>query len=187
MIDRTATHAGDQAETEPLRLFSRSHAAILIHLEELRALPTRLAEPAPERRRAARESAATLLAFFRESVVEHHREEEQALFPAVARSAEPGDEASRVVAMAERLTSEHLRIDADWKAIEPAMVKIARGRYAELDRGIVSRLCDMYSAHAQFEETVYLPLAASILGADGLAALALTLHGRHSVDRLPGY
>jgi len=170
---------------QPLHDFSQSHAGILLRLEQLRALPGRLAQPGAESR-AARETAAELLRFFRDAVFEHHAEEEEALFPAVARSAARGDEAALVAALASRLTSEHREIEADWKAIEPALTRIARGKPAALDGGIVSRLCDTYAAHAQFEERAYLPLAASILGENDQAALALTLHVRHALDVVVG-
>lgn len=174
------------AQAAPLSEFSRSHAGILVRLEQLRALAAGRAQAGADRQ-ALREGAQALVAFFREAVIEHHAEEEQALFPAVARSAAAGDEASLVAALAARLTREHRQIEEDWKAIEPVLVRIARGRSAELDAGIVARLCDRYEAHAQFEETGYLPLAAKILDVDDQASLALTLHIRHSVDRVLGY
>jgi len=174
------------ASAAPLDDFSRSHAGILIRLEQLRELGAKRSQGGADRQ-ALRERAQELVAFFREAVIEHHAEEEQALFPAVARSAAAGDEASLVASLAARLTHEHRQIEQDWKAIEPALLRIARGRSAELDAGIVARLCDRYAAHAQFEETGYLPLAAKILDADDQASLALTLHIRHSVDRVLGY
>lgn len=178
-----ATAAGAAA---PLDDFSRSHAGILLRLERLRDLATKLAQ-GPADRRALRDSAQELVAFFREAVIEHHAEEEDALFPAVARSAAPGDEAALVASLSSRLTREHRQIENDWKALEPALVRLSRGRSAELDAGIVARLCDRYAAHAQFEESGYLPLAAKILDADDQASLALTLHIRHSLDRVLGF
>jgi hypothetical protein len=189
MADAPDPHASTQDDVrrdDPLPDFSRSHAGILIRLEELRALPARLAEPGADRR-AARVAAAQIVEFFRVAVLEHHEEEEEALFPAVARAAAPGDEASLVASLAARLAREHRQIEADWKAIEPALERIAKGRPAEIDEGVVARLCDLYAAHAQFEETGYLPLAAKILDANERASLALTLHIRHSVVRVLGY
>lgn len=58
--------------------------------------------------------------------------------------------------------------------------------FSQSHAGIVSRLCDTYAAHAQFEERAYLPLAASILGENDQAALALTLHVRHALDVVVG-
>ncbi|MDT3678197.1 MAG: hemerythrin domain-containing protein [Burkholderiaceae bacterium] len=171
---------------DPLRDFSRSHAGILIRLEQLRDLAQKLAQGGGERR-VLRERAQEIVTFFHEAVIEHHAEEEDALFPAVARSAAPGDEAGLVASLAARLTREHRQIEDDWKAIEPALARLSRGRGAELDAGIVARLCDRYAAHAQFEESGYLPLAAKILDADDQASLALTLHIRHSLDRVLGF
>ncbi|MBW7923214.1 MAG: hemerythrin domain-containing protein [Burkholderiaceae bacterium] len=171
---------------DPLRDFSRSHAGILIRLEQLRELATKLSQGGAERR-ALRERAHEIVSFFHEAVIGHHAEEEDSLFPAVARSAAAGDETALVVALAERLTREHRQIEDDWKAIEPALARLSRGRGAELDAGIVARLCDRYAAHAQFEESGYLPLAAKILDADDQASLALALHVRHSLDRVLGF
>ncbi len=180
-----ASDAPAHQPAQPVQRFSHSHAGILLRLEQLRALPGRLASPSAGQR-AGREAAAELVRFFCDAVLGHHAEEEQALFPAVARSAAPGDEAVLVASLAVRLTEEHRRLEADWKAIEPALVRIARGKPAQLDGGIVSRLCDSYATHAQFEETAYLPLAARILGESDQAALALTLHMRHALDVVVG-
>lgn len=177
-------HETASNSADPLRDFSRSHAGILLRLEELRGLATKLAQGGAGRR-ALRERAQEILAFFREAVLGHHAEEEDALFPAVARSAAAGDEAALVASLAVRLVREHREIEEDWKAIEPALVRLSRGRSAELDAGIVARLCDRYAAHARFEESGYLPLAARILDADDRASLALALHLRHSLDSTP--
>jgi len=179
-------HATAPNSADPLRDFSRSHAGILIRLEQLRELAARLGQGGAERR-VLREHAQDILSFFRETVIEHHAEEEGALFPAVARGAAAGDEAALVASLAARLTREHRQIEDDWKAIEPALVRLSRGRGADLDAGIVARLCDRYAAHAQFEETGFLPLAAKILDPDDQASLALALHLRHSLDRVLGF
>lgn len=178
---------GDALVEDPLPDFSRSHVAILMQLEELRALPGRLADASAERRSAARTAAGRLIEFFRNAVLEHHAEEEEALFPAVARRATPGDEAALVASLVARLTREHRQIETDWKTVEPALERIARGRSAAIDQGVVARLCDFYAGHAKFEETTYLPLAARLLDARERAQLALTLHSRHSVDRVLGF
>lgn len=186
LADTAAGSAGAAGVAALLDDFSRSHAGILLRLERLRDLATKLAQGAADRR-ALRDSAQELAAFFREAVIEHHAEEEDALFPAVARSAAPGDEAALVASLSARLRREHRQIEDDWKALEPALARLSRGRSAELDAGIVARLCDRYAAHAQFEESGYLPLAAKILDADEQASLALTLRIRHSLDRVLGF
>ena len=74
--------------------------------------------------------------------------------------------------------------DAQWAAIEPAMKDLARGKSFELDAGAVKALCSAYAGHAQFEETVWLPLSARVLAPDHQAALGLTLHLRHALDKV---
>lgn len=180
---RAQPKPGDAVVDDPLPDFSRSHVAILLRLEDLRALPARLADPGADRRAAARLGAGRIVEFFRNAVLAHHAEEEEALFPAVARRAAPGAEAALVASLAARLTHEHRQIENDWKTIEPALERIAKGRSAAIDGGVVARLCDFYAGHAQFEEAGYLPLAARILAANERSSLALALHARHSVDR----
>lgn len=178
---------GGSAEAQgPLHDFSQSHAGILARLDALRALPDRLADPRADPK-ALREATAELIAFFEDAVIEHHAEEEETLFPAVARSAAPGDEASLVASLANHLTREHRRIEAEWRSLEPALKRISQGRPAELDAAALLRLCDTYVAHARFEESTYLPLAARILSANDQSALALTLHMRHAVDKVFGH
>lgn len=170
----------------PLHDFSQSHVGILARLEALRALPARLADPQADPK-ALREATAELLAFFEDAVIEHHAEEEETLFPAVARSAAPGDESSLVASLANHLTREHRRIETEWRALEPALKRIAQGKPADLDAAALLRLCDIYVAHARFEESTYLPLAARILSTNDQSALALTLHMRHAVDKVYGH
>src|SRR5690606_21970231 len=78
----------------PIARFSNCHAGILSRVERLRRLPQLLADPADLA--AARQFADAMLRFVHDAVFEHHAEEEEALFPAVARSAAPGDERQMV-------------------------------------------------------------------------------------------
>lgn len=167
----------------PLAGFSQCHAGITRQLEALDGLPE-LARAAQR----AREVAAGTEALFRDVVLEHHAEEEKDLFPAVLRSAAPGEERALVDTMVQRLTAEHRAIEALWERLRPAVHLAAQGRPAELDGTLVQQLVRGYLQHARFEEEHFLPLAATILQRDGnhLAALALSLHLRH-VPQPVGY
>ncbi len=182
MVEETVLVAGGGDAGGPLEAFARSHAGILMRLEQLRTFARRLADSGGDRR-AASEDAEAMLSFFRGLVFAHHQEEEQALFPAVVRAAARGDDVPTVAALVARLEREHRQIESDWESIEPALLRIAAGKSAAVDQGIVSRLCDRYAAHAQFEEHRFLPLAAKILDEDDQTGLALTLHMRHLRDR----
>jgi hemerythrin-like domain-containing protein len=168
----------------PLDTFSRCHTGIVGHLTALNDLPV-LAEAA-ERARAV---AASNLALFREAVLEHHADEEKELFPAVVRSARPGEEATAVAALVHELTRQHRAIEALWKQLEPAVRDVARGARANLDAAAIHELVASYLEHAAFEEMEFLPLAQEILGRNGdhMAALGLSLHLRHAPPVVPGY
>lgn len=177
--------AGPAGElSEPLGDFSRCHEGIVSRLDAFAQMPA-LLEAADK----ARTVAAATLQLFDEGVFAHHLDEEKVLFPSVLRSAQPGEEAGRVQALAERLTREHRDVEAQWKALEAPLKAAARGKPAALDAAAVQRLVATYLAHARFEETHYLPLAAQILGrnANHLAALDASLYIRHAPVNSPAY
>lgn len=161
---------------EPLNEFSQCHAGILSQLQALAQLPA-LMEAAARARSIAEKSQE----MFKHAVLEHHAEEENELFPAVLRSANPGEERDRVQALIDRLTLEHRSLEALWKRIESTVSAGARGKPADIDAAVVAELVRAYSAHAQFEEEHFLPLSQEILGRNGnhMAALGLSLHMRH--------
>jgi hemerythrin-like domain-containing protein len=181
MTDKTTTASG--AQDAPIANFSQCHVGIIEHLGALDELPASM-EPA----RRARQVAADMLAFFDAVILEHHGEEERELFPAVVLSAANGQEQARVKTMVERLTTEHRQIEAWWSRIEPQLKRIAKGRDTELDAVAVRQLVKEYRAHAQYEETEFLPLSQTILGrnANHMAALGMSLHMRHAKP-IPGY
>lgn len=162
---------------DPLGTFSRCHAGIVTQLEALGQLPDLLKAAAQ-----ARAIAASTLALFREGVMEHHADEERELFPAVLRSAHPGEEREAIRFMVERLTREHREIEAIWKTLEPGVRAAAKGGSEGLDVSATAELIYHYLRHARFEEQEFLPRAATILGRDGnhMAALGLSLHLRHA-------
>lgn len=171
------------ARDAPIANFSQCHVGILTHLDALGEL-TGLLEPA----RRVRKIAAGTLDFFDAVILEHHGEEERELFPAVLKSAARGPEQAHVEALVERLTAEHRQIEAWWARIKPQLRHIAKGHESELDVVALQQLVKEYHAHAQFEETEFLPLSQTILGRDAnhMAALGMSLHIRHTKP-VPGY
>jgi hemerythrin-like domain-containing protein len=170
-------------DTSPLTDFSNCHGGILRRLNQLGELPA-LLTPAAQARRLAQDS----LAFFREAVFEHHADEERELFPAVLTAATAGEERERVRHLTELLAREHRQIEGLWKHLEPGLKKVAKGQDSDLDGAEVVRLVQIYTAHAQFEETEFLPLAHTLLArkAHSLQALSLSLHLRHA-PQVVGY
>ncbi|MBI5277068.1 MAG: hemerythrin domain-containing protein [Burkholderiales bacterium] len=162
---------------EPLNAFHDCHAGIVTMLRGLRELP-RLLEAADK----ARLVAAEAMALFDGPVLEHHQDEERELFPAVLRSAQPGNELAEVTAMVQRLEQEHRVVERLWRTVEDGVRDAARGRPVTLDPARVEELIAIYLVHANFEEQYFLPLAEKILGRNGnhMAALGLSLHMRHT-------
>ena len=168
--------AASQTTDTPVGNFSNCHVGILKRLQALDELPA-LLEPAARARAIAEQS----LEFFREAIFEHHLEEERELFPAVIASAKPGEELTRVKAMAQRLTTEHRAIEQLWKQLEKDLKQVAKGHDTRLDVSELHRLVSEYQGHARFEEAEFLPMAEEILGRNSnhMAALGMSLHMRH--------
>jgi len=165
------------AHNEPIQDFSQCHVGILKKLDMLGELPALLAPAA-----RAREVAENALEFFREAIFEHHLDEERELFPAVLASTEEGAEQAHVRAMVKRLTDEHRDLEALWKRLESGLKKVAKGQASDISVAEVQRLVSQYRAHAQYEETEFLPLSQAILGRNShhMAALGMSLHMRHA-------
>jgi hemerythrin-like domain-containing protein len=179
----TINHAVNHAAEGPLNLevplagFSQCHLGIVSQLQAFAELPA--LQAAAEQ---ARNIAAKTLALFKYSVYGHFADEENELFPAVLRSAAQGEEADRVQAMVQRLTTEHRAIESLWKKLEPVVKAAAKAKPGELDLVAVEELVQAFLAHANFEEQQFLPLAETILSRNGnhMAALGLSLHMRHA-------
>lgn len=156
--------------------FSHAHVGIVMQLDRLSTLPALLA-PA----RMAQDTARRAVDFFRVAVFEHHKEEEEALFPAVLDSARAGEERELVTTLVDALTVEHRLIESVWRQLEPELKHIAKGHGFDLNAPLLEDLVSRYQAHAESEETRFLPLAETILGRNGnhMAALGLSLHMRH--------
>jgi hemerythrin-like domain-containing protein len=165
-----------QQPDQPLVNFSNCHSGILTHLDVFGELPALLAPAAK-----ARKIAEDALAFFRKAVFEHHAEEENELFPAVLSSAVKGAERDQITVMVDQLTAEHRTLEAAWNKLEPELKKIAKGQSNDLNSRALEHLVTRYRAHAQFEESSFLPLAHLILSRNKnhMDALSLSLHMRH--------
>lgn len=179
--------SNDKADA-PLDFFRDGHAEVFKILAQLDGICELERQPGMEVK--TRETAVTVWRFFREAVMAHHEDEEDELFPAVL--AVRGLDAptrARLETLARQLTVEHREIEALWGQLEPRIRKLARGKLAILDPEKVSALTRKYAAHAQLEETEFLPLADRSLSTapDELRHLARALHGRHSGKWIAGY
>ncbi|MDX5445561.1 MAG: hemerythrin domain-containing protein [Zoogloeaceae bacterium] len=159
-------------------VFTDCHAGILSRLDTLEQINS-LLEPA----RQARQFAAKAVAFFDHAIIDHHEDEERELFPAACKAAAAGPERDEVVALTERLTQDHRLLEGQWKALRPALERIAKGGVEALDVELLARLLTGYRNHARFEETQFLPLATRVLSRKDpeLAELGYALHIRHAM------
>ena len=160
----------------PLNNFSHCHDGILKHLNTMADLPDLVL--AAER---ARKVADDVRHFFRNVIYNHHEEEERVLFEAVLASANEGEELAKVKAIADRLTREHRQVEAMYVKLEPELKKMGKGQACNFDNAAIEQLVRLYKAHAEFEETEFLPLSHTILSRNSnhMAALGLSLHIRH--------
>jgi hemerythrin-like domain-containing protein len=162
---------------KPIQDFSDCHAGIVNALKDLRILSSQQVES-----RQRRDLAGRTLKFFREVVTTHHTEEETDLFPAVLADATVPEERKQVEALVTQLVREHRRVEGLYARLAPTLLAMERGSDVSLDAALVVELVEGYLAHARFEETVFLPLAQSILGRNSnhMAALGLSMHIRHA-------
>lgn len=165
------------AQDNPLDEFSGCHEGIVENLKQLQKLLSLLNESPNSRE--IRKIAKNLLAFYREVMLLHHEEEEHELFTAVMDSAAGEAEASVARDQIKRLVAEHRELERMWEIIEPDIKLLAKGKASHLDHAIAASLAQQYLEHAEFEEQVFLPLAAQMLSRNDLSALGLSLHMRH--------
>ncbi|MDO6563449.1 hemerythrin domain-containing protein [Amphritea sp. 1_MG-2023] len=171
--------------TPPTDDFSQCHIRILQNFEQLRALgKVDITNPVATDIQA---SAKKLLTFYHEVVLNHHHEEEQELFNIVMDCASPGEELHAASRMIKRLTDEHRALEQQWKNIEAPLKKLAQGRFAQMNNAAATALADSYLLHAKYEESHFLPLAATILKNTDLESLGLSLHTRHNIHQTAGY
>jgi hemerythrin-like domain-containing protein len=173
----TVAHPSIPSLEEPIANFSDCHKHMLGQLRATADLP-RLILAATR----ARSMAADIVHLFEDTVLPHHLDEEKELFPAVQRSAAPGEEAQTVKLLIERLLREHRNTERLWKQISPGIRTAARGGVADVDPEVLDELMTALSSHAKFEEENFLPLAHKVLSRNGnhMDALGVALHLRHT-------
>jgi hemerythrin-like domain-containing protein len=158
-----------------IHAFSQCHEGLLSQIRDLKRLP--LIENDKEKS----EIAGRIYKHLNRSLEEHHQEEEHALFSLVRNCAITNqDQMLLAETYIQRLTHEHQLIELMWKQISPALKEISKGKDPQFDSILAERLCDLYEAHAQFEEQTFLPLAETVLGPHGLATLGYAIHNHHN-------
>jgi hemerythrin-like domain-containing protein len=163
--------------SQPIRSFKNSHTGIINQLDRMAELPALLA-PAE----LAKRTADSALKFFRKAVYAHHADEEKVLFPSVLESAKPGEERRNVQTCIKALTAQHRNLEALWEKLEPELKRVAKGSSHSLDAAMLTKLVALYHEHAEYEETVFLPMSQEILARNNnhMDALGLSLHLHHT-------
>lgn len=154
----------------PWSSFGKSHAGLADRLRELmRACVWR--KPGRELAGAARQ--------LQQEMLEHHEEEEKHLFPAVLQSADSKSERDRIRRDIDELTAAHRRLETHWE-------QLLSGSACGVTADRLAEFATSYSAHAQFEEQHWLPLARSVLerNPDHVLALGAALHMRRATPPL---
>lgn len=162
----------------PITDFSGCHNGILLQFTQLKALPELMGQL--DTYEDARQVADDLRRFFKKVVKPHHDDEEFELFQAVRDALKQHPEKTmQVRGYIARLVEEHRYLEKTWKRIDKTLKKIAQGKTTELDIASLKQFADDYSAHAEFEEAYFLPLAEAILSKNDKAKLGMSLHIRH--------
>ena len=166
---------------EPLANFSQCHEGILERLRAVAELPQLLGFA-----QRAKQISQGILPFFKEAVFEHHLDEERELFPAVLASSLAGEERDEVQFIVAKLTREHRAIEAIWNILEPQLKKFSQDALTDVDAALLVDLVQKYEDHAQYEESIFLPMSERILARNGdhMAALGLALHMRRQPIQL---
>ncbi|MDB5743282.1 MAG: hypothetical protein JWR68_1597, partial [Polaromonas sp.] len=115
----------------------------------------------------ARAAAARLLRFFDTTVARHHAHEERLLFPALL-EAMAGSDAVCLRELTRGLADEHRELDAAWRRLRGALVRIAAGEPASLAPDAVDALAMLYRRHIECEDKELLPMVARLVADDEL-------------------
>jgi len=164
-------------------LFLGAHAETLQALAKLQLLIQITPRMSlAQRQQVAAEIVLTLWPLVRH----HHHDEEHLLFPVMRRRASETDTAT-VNGYVERLTREHRAIESMWERSRPDLLRLSQGMDVELPVDACQALVRLYQSHAQFEETIVLPLAAALLTRSDQDMISVSLALRHDLRNLPAY
>jgi len=125
-----------------------------------------------------RNTAQGVLRYFDLTVTVHHRDEEDDLHPALLESM-AGSDPVCLRELAEAATLAHRAIEADWRALRPAIVALSRGEPATLAPAAIDALVASCQASFAHEDRELLPTAQRLLDDAVLAQLRERFDERH--------
>lgn len=154
--------------TDPLESLKSSHRLIRVHCDMVRRLAERLPDHGCDAE--AQRAASSVLRFFDGAGRHHEEDEEQDLFPNMIAAGARG--AERIALLTAQLAQEHRHIEACWADLREPLESVAYGEETALSLVLVERFCSAYRAHLALEDANLIPLAATVLDTEALAAIA---------------
>ena len=165
----------------PLQMLAACHQRIQRQCDTLRRLPPHVQVHGADTQ--AREAAQAVMRYFDRAAVDHHADEEQDLFPALLESM-AGSDAVCLRELVDALTLQHRELEAHWRALREALMRVAAGDATTLTAERVEVFVTAYSRHLQHEETELLPMAARLIDDATLQQISHTMRLRRGIDRI---
>ena len=122
-------------------------------------------------------AAAAVRKYFDEAAPRHHRDEEEDLFPALIESM-AGSDAVCLHGIVDRLSAEHRRLESTWQRLRPALLALAQGRPATIDRSLATAYIDALRAHLAVEDEELMPMARRLLSDEQVGQIGVGMRGR---------
>lgn len=162
----------------PLEMLAACHYRVESQCATLQRLVAHVATHGSDAN--ARMAAAAVLRYFDTSAMDHHADEEIDLFPALIESM-AGSDANCIQALIESLKGDHRTLEARWRRVRPALLKIAAGEPQPLLVDDVDALVALYAQHMAREESELLPMAARLLSDQALEIVGRAMRERRGI------
>ena len=158
---------------QPLALLRACHEKILAHCDLLEKLIDHMSASGPDDE--ARKTAGRINRYFSTSAGLHHRDEEEDLFPRLNR------QSLKIAELIYGLKKEHEELDTLWKMLAPELKRLPGEAFSEDFSRAAGNFCSLYREHIERENMEFLPLAASSLSQQELAAIGESMAERRGV------
>ncbi len=145
---------------EPMAMLHACHDRVRRSLDLLRRLCDRVAESRIDA--AVHGAAGDVLRYFDLAAPQHHEDEEQHIFPRLL--AAGGDPTLRAAVM--KLQEDHLAMEAHWARLRTPLAALAAGHAASFGAAqiaLAQRFLELYTGHAETEESLVFPAAATLI------------------------
>ncbi len=168
---------GPAGDEQPFEMLDACHDRMQRMLALLARLRAHVAAHGADTQ--AREAARDVQRYFDLAAPQHHLDEERHVLPALRASGDPG-----LAALADRLSSDHRRMEAGWAAARVLLAALEAGSLDRLDaaqEAVLQDFADLSTAHLAAEESVAFPAARCVLDAAATAAMAADMRARRGL------